>query len=177
MRRIGRPAGEADTPSPTLRRLLATRTDTPQARRPLGRARIRRVHAVLHAYLNAAVRRGTLGRNPASNVELEPGRAARPLVWTPARVERWRRTGRRPARSMVWIPQEAGAFLDHVADDRLYPLSTWSRTAACAALKLSACPGPISTCTTACSRSATPSSTPTTSTRSIGAVDCRLRRW
>lgn len=120
MRQIGRPG--SDTPSPVLRRLLAARTDTPQARRPLGRARVRRVHAVIHAYLNSAVRRGTISRNPASNVELEAGRTTRPLVWTPARVELWRRTGRRPARSMVWTPEQAGAFLDLAASDRLYPL-------------------------------------------------------
>jgi len=120
MRQIGRPTQAR--PSPTLRRLLAARTSTPQARRPLSPTRIRRTHAVLHAYLNAAVRRGTIARNPASNVELATGRRTRPLVWTDERVARWRQTGRRPSPSMVWTPEQAGAFLDHATGDRLYPL-------------------------------------------------------
>jgi hypothetical protein len=78
MRRIGRPSTEA--PGPTLRRLLAVRTDTKQANRRLSPARIRRTHAVLHVYLNAAVRRGTIARNPAANVELPA--AAAPSHWS-----------------------------------------------------------------------------------------------
>jgi integrase len=120
MRQIGRTTTQSS--SAMFGRLLAARTDTPQARRPLHRARIRRVHALLHAYLNAAVRSGTITRNPASNVELESGRRSRPLVWTPNRVDRWRQTGRRPSASMVWTPEQAGAFLDFATRDRLYPL-------------------------------------------------------
>jgi integrase len=120
MRQIGRP--RAGKPGPSLRRLLEARTDTKQARRPLGRARIRRVHAVLHAYLNSAVRRGLIPRNPASNVELERGRPTRALVWTAPRVARWHQTGRRPSPVMVWTPDQAGAFLDAIVTDRLYPL-------------------------------------------------------
>jgi integrase len=120
MRQIGRPSEEP--PTPMLRRLLDARTDTQQARRPLGRARIRRTHAVLHAYLNAAVRRRTIPRNPVSNVELASARSAKALAWTPERVNRWRQTGRRPSRCMVWTPEQAGAFLDHATADRLYPL-------------------------------------------------------
>jgi len=120
MRQIGRPASAR--PGPTLRRLLNARTDTAQARRPLGRARIRRVHAVLHAYLNSAVRRNLIGRNPATHVELETGRPTRALVWTAERVARWRATGRRPSRVMVWTPEQAGAFLDAATGDRLYAL-------------------------------------------------------
>jgi integrase len=77
---------------------------------------------VLHAYLADARRRGTVSRNPASNVRLESGRARRPLVWTAERIAYWRRTGRRPSPSMVWTPEQAGPFLDAVAEDRLYPL-------------------------------------------------------
>jgi hypothetical protein len=120
MRQIGRPA--PGKPSATLRRLLDARTDTKQARRPLGRARIRRVHAVVRGYLNSAVRRNIIARNPATHVELEGGRTTRALVWTPERVARWRATGRRPSRVMVWTPEQAGAFLDAVTTDRLYPL-------------------------------------------------------
>ncbi len=120
MRRLNR--STRDEPTATLRRLIAARTDTQPARRPLGAARIRRTHAVLHAYLNAAVRRGTISRNPASNVELTTARSTKPLVWTTERVARWRQTGRRPSRCMVWTPEQAGAFLDFANNDRLYPL-------------------------------------------------------
>jgi len=75
MRQIGRTTTQPS--SAMFRRLLAARTNTPQARRPLHRARIRRVHALLQAYLNAAVRRGTITRNPASNVELDMRRSPR----------------------------------------------------------------------------------------------------
>lgn len=120
MRQIGRPA--SGKPSSTLRRLLEARTDTSQARRTIGRGRIRRVHAVLSAYLNSAVRRQVIPRNPADNVELQRGRATRALVWTAPRVTRWQQTGRRPSPVMVWTPEQAGAFLDSIVTDRLYPL-------------------------------------------------------
>ena len=121
MRMIGRlPA--AQRPSPLLRRLLDERTDTPQARRPLSPARIRRVHSTVMSALNSAVRRRKLAHNPAQYVELESGRAPRALVWTDERVWLWRRTGRRPSPVMVWTPAQTVAFLDGAAADRLYPL-------------------------------------------------------
>ncbi len=121
MRLIGRlPA--ARRPSPLLRRLLDERTDTPQARRPLSPARIRRVHSTVMSALNSAVRRRKLAHNPAQYVELESGRAPRALVWTDERVWLWRRTGRRPSPVMVWTPAQTVAFLDAAAADRLYPL-------------------------------------------------------
>ena len=57
---------------------------------------------------------------PREHVELPSGRAERALVWTEHRVEAWRRTGERPTAAMVWTPEQAGAFLDIVADDDLY---------------------------------------------------------
>jgi integrase len=72
--------------------------------------------------LNTAVRKKKITVNPAENVELASGRASRALAWTDARVAAWRRTGRRPSPVMVWTPDQAGAFLDFAADDRLYPL-------------------------------------------------------
>jgi hypothetical protein len=102
--------------------LLESRTDTAAARRPLSDATIRRVHAKAMSALGAAVKRRKLSANPGEHLELPAGRADRPLVWTEHRVEAWRRNGKRPAASMVWSPEQAGAFLDFVADDELYPL-------------------------------------------------------
>src|SRR4051794_13216232 len=121
MRLIGR-LPEGHRPSPLLRRLLDARTDTPQARRPLSAARIRRVHSTVMSTLNNAVRRRRLAHNPAQYVELESGRAPRALVWTEERVTLWRRTGRRPSPVMVWTPAQTVAFLDAAGTDRLYPL-------------------------------------------------------
>jgi integrase len=120
MRQIGRPL--AGKPSPMLARLLAARTDTDQARRPLTANSIRTVHATVRSALNAAVKRRKLAHNPALFVEFERVRKPRALVWTDERVAQWRRTGRRPSPVMVWTPTQTGAFLDAVHADRLYAL-------------------------------------------------------
>jgi site-specific recombinase XerD len=72
--------------------------------------------------LSTAVKRRKITVNPGEHVELPSGRADRPLVWTEHRVEAWQRTGQRPAASMVWTPEHAGAFLDFAAGDDLYAL-------------------------------------------------------
>ncbi len=118
MRQIGTPVRR---PSPVLRRLLDVRERATDADRPLSPARIRRVHATLMSAMNSAVKRRRLTHNPAQHVELASGRAPRAVVWTPARVDLWRRTGRRYPVA-VWTPEQAGAFLDAVADHRLYAL-------------------------------------------------------
>lgn len=120
MRQIGRPT-EGRT-SPLFRRLLEARTATPAARRPLGDATIRRVHATAMSALGSAVKRRKIAANPGEHVELPSGRAERALVWTEHRVEAWQRTGKRPAAAMVWTPDQAGAFLDFAAADELYAL-------------------------------------------------------
>jgi integrase len=107
-------------PSPLVRRLLEARSDR-QFRRPPGPARIRRVHGTLMSALNSAVKRGKIARNPGAYVELPSGRAPRPVVWTPERVDLWKRTGKRYPVA-VWTPQQAGAFLDFASGDRLAPL-------------------------------------------------------
>jgi len=105
-----------------LARLLEARTNTKQARRALTPHRVRSVHATVRSALNAAVKRRKIAHNPALYVELERVRPPRALVWTDERVTEWRRTGRRPSPVMVWTPVQTGAFLDAVADDRLYAL-------------------------------------------------------
>ena len=120
MRQIGRPVDGRTSPVP--RRLLEARTDTAAARRPLSDATVRRVHATAMSALTTAVKRRKIAANPGEHVELPSGRADKPLVWTEHRVEAWQRTGTRPSSSMVWSPDQAGAFLDAVADDQLYAL-------------------------------------------------------
>ena len=80
------------------------------------------MHATVRSALNAAVKRRKIAHNPVLHVELERVRKPRALVWTDERVNQWRRTGRRPSPVMVWTPMQTGAFLDAVADDRLYAL-------------------------------------------------------
>ena len=48
----------------------------------------------------------------------------KPIVWTAARVTRWRENGGRwrPRPVMVWTPQQTGEFLDAIEDDRLFTL-------------------------------------------------------
>ncbi|WP_326621044.1 hypothetical protein OG863_27785 [Streptomyces decoyicus] len=43
-------------------------------------------------------------------------------MWTPERVEHWKRTGEKPSPVLVWTPEQTGAFLDFVRDDWLYAL-------------------------------------------------------
>lgn len=64
MRQLGRP--RSGRPSPMLARLLAARTNTPQARRALKPAPIRRIHATAMSALNAAVKRGRSRTTPLS---------------------------------------------------------------------------------------------------------------
>ena len=109
-------------PSPLLGRLLDARTDTAAARRSLSDATVRRVHATAMSALTSAVKRRKIAANPGEHVELPSGRADRARVWTEHRIEEWKRTGKRPAASMVWTPELAGAFLDFAADDELYAL-------------------------------------------------------
>lgn len=134
MRQINNlPPGEE--PSELLRRLLAARKkatwtregeDGPGLwqRRKLTPARIRRIHATISSALGSAYKRKLIEHNPASHVELPKAPRRRPVVWTAARVEAWRKTGKRPAPVMVWTPQMCGAFLDACEEEgeRLYPL-------------------------------------------------------
>ncbi|HEY1621752.1 MAG TPA: tyrosine-type recombinase/integrase [Streptosporangiaceae bacterium] len=115
------PAGEK--PTEMRRRLQAARATDGRSRRPLSPARIRRVHAVLSSALGHAVRTKKLTRNPVEYVSLPKcPRRRRPLVWTPQRVARWLEIGKAPGPVMVWTPEQAGAFLDFIAGERLYAL-------------------------------------------------------
>jgi integrase len=73
----------------------------------------------IRATLNAAVRRGLIADNSASRAELPRARRPRAVVWTPARVEHWRRTGEHPTVA-VWTAAQTAEFLRASEDDRLY---------------------------------------------------------
>jgi len=62
-------------------------------------ATVQRVHATLRSALNTAVKRRLIPWNPALHVELPPSRKPTTGVWT---------------------PEQLGAFLDHIIEDRLY---------------------------------------------------------
>jgi integrase len=47
----------------------------------------------------------------AGLAELPSGEAPKALVWTDARVARWRSTGERPSPVMVWTPEQTKVFL------------------------------------------------------------------
>ena len=86
---------------------------------PVSAATLSRIRATLRAALNAAVRRGLITDNPASRAELPRARRPRAVVWTPARVEHWQRTGERPAVA-VWTAAQTAQFLHAIEDHRLY---------------------------------------------------------
>ena len=106
----------------------ARASDDPQTRasvtgiRTTGAATMQRYRATLRAALNAAIRAKKITFNPASYVELPSGKRPKALLWTDERIRRWRQTGQKPSRVMIWTPEQTGQFLDHAADDPLYPL-------------------------------------------------------
>ena len=86
---------------------------------PISAATLTRIRATLRAALNAAIRRGLLAENPASRAELPRSRRPRAVVWSPYRIEQWRRTGERPAVA-VWTAAQTAHFLRSIEDHRLY---------------------------------------------------------
>ncbi|WNZ11701.1 hypothetical protein [Streptomyces sp. 11x1] len=85
-------------------------------------ATMHRINATLSSFLGSGIKRGEYSTNWAALVELPAAKRAKPLVRTPERVEEWKRTGEKPGPVMVWAPEQTGAFLDFVSDDRLYAL-------------------------------------------------------
>ena len=86
---------------------------------PVSAATLTRIRATLRAALNAAIRRGLLTENLAAKAELPRARRPRAVVWTPYRIEQWRRTGERPAVA-VWTAQQTAQFLHRIEEHRLY---------------------------------------------------------
>jgi integrase len=87
----------------------------PPFRRPVELSSQARILATLRVSLNDAIAQQRLTFNPAEHYSVG-AKKPKPIIWTPERVERWRETGRRPGPVMVWTPQQAGRFLDHVAE-------------------------------------------------------------
>lgn len=161
MMKINRPLPDGEKQSETLRRLLAVRADDvrrelapgevrhKKSTKPLSPARIRRVFAVLHAALKAAVP-GKIAVNPATGVVLPRVSRVRPLPWSGDReaafwvalrrsmtaagggrelttVEKqraWADPELRPCPVMVWLPAHTGRFLDFIeaGSERLFAL-------------------------------------------------------
>lgn len=85
---------------------------------PLSAKRIRKVHAVISSILTDARKRGLLVNNPATYTGLPAVVKEPPLVWTQARVEAWRESGQKPAKVMVWTPEQCVAFLQYMVEVR-----------------------------------------------------------
>jgi integrase len=92
----------------------------PPYRKTSGPATWQAIRRTLRTSLNAAIARQLIEFNAARFVELEAAERPTGLLWTEARVRRWRKTGEVPSPVMVWTPAQLGAFLDAAADDRLY---------------------------------------------------------
>ncbi|WP_370413514.1 tyrosine-type recombinase/integrase [Streptomyces fradiae] len=104
------------------RALKAAIDEMPAFRRVTGPATRQHVKATLRASLNDAIGQQIITFNPAAHVEIDPVRKPKALVWTDERVAKWEQTGEKPSPVMVWTPEQTGAFLDFVADDRLYAM-------------------------------------------------------
>jgi integrase len=154
LQQINVPPPDGERPSEMLRRMLEVRALSPRkglapgdmrrkSTKPLSPARIKRVFAVLHAAMEAAVP-GRIAVNPCDGVILPRVTKVRPLPWTPEReeafraaldrqeresesakgrrlttVERqelWAQPQLRPVPVMVWMPAHTGAFLDYLED-------------------------------------------------------------
>ncbi|WP_382465802.1 tyrosine-type recombinase/integrase [Streptomyces noursei] len=86
-------------------------------------ATMHRINDTLSSALSWGIKREqAFTRNWAQLVELPPVTRPKPIVWTPERIEHWKRTGERPGPVMVWTPVLTGQFLDFVKDDWLYEL-------------------------------------------------------
>ncbi|TGB05756.1 site-specific integrase [Streptomyces sp. MZ04] len=96
--------------------------EMPPFRRVTGPATRQRIKGTLRAALNDAIGQQIITFNPAAHVEIDPVRKPKALVWTDERVAKWEQTGEKPSPVMVWTPEQTGAFLDFVAEDRLYAM-------------------------------------------------------
>jgi hypothetical protein len=94
-----------------------------EMRKVIGPASQQRRRATLRKALNDAIRKKHIaGPNPASMVELESGESPPPELWTAETERHWRETGAVPGSTMVWRPEQCGAFLDAASGERLYNL-------------------------------------------------------
>ncbi len=86
-------------------------------------ATMHRINDTLSSALAWGIKREqAFAKNWAQLVELPAVTRPKPLVWTPERIDHWKRTGEKPGPVMVWTPELTGQFLDSVKDDWLYEL-------------------------------------------------------
>ncbi|WSQ09020.1 site-specific integrase [Streptomyces sp. NBC_01231] len=88
-------------------------------RKIISASTMHRINATLSSFLGSGIKRGEYPTNLAALVELPAVKRPKALVWTPERVEEWKRTGKKPSPVMVWTPEQTGEFLDFICDDRL----------------------------------------------------------
>lgn len=123
---------------PAVRKSVAGKRET-------GPATMQRIRATLRSALGEASTsdQPLIAVNPAKAVRLKAPPRPTPRVWTPERVaafwamyaeasdgmtitkqklDTWLSLELRPFPVMVWTPQQIGAFLDAVADDRLFAM-------------------------------------------------------
>lgn len=136
--------------------------EMPPFRRITGAATRQHVKATLRAALNDAIGQQIITFNPAAHVEIDPVRKPKALVWTDERVAKWEQTGEKPSPVMVWTPQQTGAFLDFVAEDRLYAMWHLIAFRGCAAARRAGSHGRRRTSTP------TPSPSPPNSSKTAG---------
>ncbi|MFD9792138.1 tyrosine-type recombinase/integrase [Streptomyces sp. NPDC059070] len=121
-----RAAGKKEERRRTRRAFLDANAALREGRR--GRRKItsattmHRINATLSTFLTSGIKREEYTKNYAQLIELPPATKHKPLVWTPERVEQWKKTGEKPGPVMVWTPEQTGAFLDFVKTDRLYAM-------------------------------------------------------
>lgn len=127
IRRINRGLVEREQ-SEMFKRLMAARADRdPESgekysTRPIGLSRLKKIIAVLRSSMTFLVQAGVLEKNPATNLPIPQPKKQKPLLWTEGRIAHWRATGVKPAKIMVWTPEQTGAFLDATRQHRLHPL-------------------------------------------------------
>ncbi|GAA2021078.1 tyrosine-type recombinase/integrase [Catenulispora yoronensis] len=116
--KVARRSGDRET-ARELREKLAS---MPPYRKPANAATRQRIRATLRTALTAACAQQLITVNVAALAELESGKRPKALVWTPERVERWRRTGEVPSPVMVWTAEQTGAFLQRAAGHECFAL-------------------------------------------------------
>ncbi|MFI1100294.1 tyrosine-type recombinase/integrase [Streptomyces melanogenes] len=121
-----RAAGKKEERRTTRRAWLDANAALREGRRGLRKVTsattMHRINATLSTFLTSGIKREEYTKNYAKLIELPPASKPKPLVWTPERVEQWKKTGKKPGPVMVWTPEQTGAFLDFVRADRLYAM-------------------------------------------------------
>lgn len=120
--KAGRPGRPSDENRALLEVERAKLAAMPPFRRITGPATRQRIRATLRAALNTAITRQFITHNCAEHLEMDAAKRPKALLWTPDRVEHWRRTGEKPSPVMVWTPEQLGVFFDQAEEHRLFAL-------------------------------------------------------